>query len=113
MPSSTSNLPRTDVSTGALAGALVGILMLVINGGTTAAALAPLLTIAVHFGVEYAFPLMKREAGAVAGALVVVGVGIYQLAMTATLLDEATFNAAAVYVVTLILTYALPPAQPE
>lgn len=111
MSSSTSRLPRSDVSTGALAGALVGILMLVLNGGTTAAALAPLLTVCIHFGVEYAFPRMKREAGAIAGALVVVGVGAYSL-IVGLAFDGAAFNSAAVYLVTLVLTFALPAVQP-
>lgn len=112
MPPATSNLPRADVSTGALAGALVGILMLVLNGGATVAALAPLLTIVAQVGIEYLWPTRKVEAGALAGAIMVVGVHVYVRLTTGQIVDEATFNAAAVYIVTLILTAVLPPVQP-
>lgn len=107
-----ANSPRVDVSVGALAGALSAIAMLAINGGTTEAALAPLLTVVVVFAVEYFWTGTKEVAGAVGGALVVVGFGFYNLAMGETVVDEASFNAALTLLITVLLTFALPRVQP-
>lgn len=112
MPATTSNLmPRADVSTGALAGALVGLLMIFLTGSPSAAVVAPLLVVVLQFAVEYLVPTKKAEAGAIAGAVVVVGVGIYSL-VAGLPLDEAAFVSAGTYLVTMVLTFALPAAQP-
>jgi uncharacterized membrane protein (UPF0136 family) len=111
-----SNLPRADVSTGALGGAIAALLtalIVALNGGGAldmAIVWASALII-VQFAIEYLVPSRKLASGAIAGAIVTVAAGIYDLAAGGGL-DAPTFTTAVAYLITTGLTALLPPRQP-
>jgi hypothetical protein len=104
--------PRADVGSGALAGALTGLLMLFLTDTVSTVAAAPLLVVVVAFLVSYFLPARKVEAGAIAGAVVMVAIGIYTLVTTGSLADEATFAAGVAYLAQILISYVIAPRQP-
>ncbi len=107
-----SNLPRADVSNGALAGALVGLLMAVITGQTDLAIYGPLISVVVQFAISYYVSAeYKVAANGVGGAVVTIVIVLINVIQGGDL-DEGALQTAASAVVTFILTLLIPPRQP-
>lgn len=108
----TGALPRADVSNGALAGALVGVLMLVMAGNTDLASYGVFATLVLQAGLAYLLPAaLKYAASALAGAVVIVVVSLYSFA-SGLPYDAGALQTAATAIVTFVLTLALPAKQP-
>lgn len=107
-----TNLPRADVSNAALAGALIGLLLLVLTGTPTVAAVASFATVILQFGFAWLLSApYKLHANFLAGALVAVAVGVYSI-RTGLPYNEAAFQQNLVALVTFLLNVFLPAKQP-
>lgn len=109
-----SNLPRADIGTGALAGAITALIVALATGTATLAVISGAAVVIVQFLIGYLWASRKAEAGAIAGALVTVGVAVYTAAVLnqPAIFNDATVTAALTYLVTMVLSLALPPRQP-
>ena len=106
-----SNLPRADVSNGALAGAMVTVLIGITQGQADLAVYGSAATVIVQFLVSYFLPQYKVAANGIAGAVVTVVIGVISLSQGLPL-DEGAFQTAVTFLVTFILTAVIPPRQP-